>query len=500
MNQRVLSLRSKRHGLVLSLGGYAAVGALLAGVACSGDEKKPGTVEGGNPTGGAAGASDEAPLPAGDPSAPPLLDPGLSLDPGAPGSVCAGLQCQQQACASGGKTTISGTVYDPAGDLAIYNVMVYVPNAPLEPLSSGATCACEVSGSPIASAITDSAGRFVLENAPVGSDIPLVIQVGKWRRQFTIPAVEACGDTAVPEQTLKLPKDRTEGDLPRIALTTGNADALECLLGKLGIDRSEFTTPAGGGYINYFAGHDGTDKYIADMNGGADFPGASELWGSVDDLKKYDVVLLSCEGDEYASEKGDDAFKAMYEYANLGGRVFASHWHQIWLKEGPEPFPSIAEFVKKDDLNDITGSVVTSFPKGQALSEWLVNVGASDTPGKIDIKRAQYTVVSENPEYAQRWIENADPPTVQYLSANTPLGAPAADQCGRVVLSDIHVSGGRDDEDAEDTSDSDLEYPNGCTSTSLSPQEKVLAFMLFDISGCIVPDTQPPAPPPVIVR
>jgi hypothetical protein len=86
---------------------------------------------------------------------------------------------------------------------------------------------------------------------------------------------------------------------------------------------------------------------------------------------------------------------------------------------------------------------------------------------------------------------------VQYLSANTPLGVDAADQCGRVVLSDIHVSGGGDD--AEDTSDSDIEYPNGCTSTSLSPQEKVLAFMLFDISGCVVPDTQPPAPPPITV-
>jgi hypothetical protein len=473
----------------------------MAGVACSSDKKPPGTVAGGNEAGGTGGAPGETPLPPGeDPTAPPLTDPGLGLDPGEPVAPCQGLQCQQQACASGGTTTVSGTVYDPAGSLAIYNVMVYVPNAPLEPLSSGASCLCEVSGSPVASAITDSAGRFVIENAPVGSDIPLVIQVGKWRRQFTIPAVEACADTAVPDQTLKLPKDRSEGDLPRIALTTGNADALECLLGKLGLDRSEFTTPAGGGYINYFAGHDGTDKYADAMNDGADFPKASALWSSVDTLKQYDVVLLSCEGNEYEDEKGNDAFEAMYEYANLGGRVFASHWHQVWLKQGPAPFPDIADFVNEDDLDDITGTVVTSFPKGQALSEWLVNVGASQTPGKIDIKRAQYTVVSENPEYAQRWIENTDPETVQYLSANTPLGAAPADQCGRVVLSDIHVSGGRADEDAEDTSDSDIEYPNGCTSTSLSPQEKVLAFMLFDISGCVVPDTVPPAPPPVIVR
>jgi hypothetical protein len=506
MKQRARAPRaSGRYGLGVSFIGFAAIAAVLGAAACSGDEK-PGTVIPGNGSGGAGAGGDgaspgETPTPGEAPSTPPLLNPDLSLDPGAPAEACQGLECQQQGCAGGGKTTISGTVYDPGGSLALYNVMVYVPNAPLEPLSSGASCACEVSGSPIASAITDSAGRFVLENAPAGSDIPLVIQVGKWRRELTIPAVEACADTAVPDGSVRLPKDRTEGNLPRIALTTGNADALECLLGKLGIDDSEFTTREGGGSINYFAGHEGTDRFVDEMNDGARFPAASELWSSVDTLKEYDVVLLSCEGSEYPDEKGEAAFQAMAEYTNLGGRVFASHWHQVWLKEGPEPMPQIADFVDEEDLNDITGTVVTSFPKGQALSEWLVNVGASETPGKIDIKRAQYTVVSENPEYAQRWIENDDPPTVQYLSANTPLGVPAADQCGRVVLSDIHVSGGNTgDEDAEDTSDDDIEYPNGCVSTALSPQEKVLAFMLFDISGCLVPDTQPPAPPPVIVR
>jgi hypothetical protein len=503
MNQRASVPRSsERYGSVPSFAGGAAIAVVLGAVAlsataCSGDEEKPGTISGGDGAGGTGGT----PAPADDPAAPPLIDPDLGLEPDGPVTACQGLECQQQACPGGAKTTISGTVYDPAGSLALYNVMVYVPNAELEPLSSGASCACEVSGSPIASAITDSAGRFVLENAPVGSDIPLVIQVGKWRRQLTIPAVEACADTSVPDRTLKLPKDRTEGDLPRIALTTGNADALECLLGKLGIAPAEFTTPEGGGYINYFAGHEGTDRFVDGMNDGARFPAASALWGSVDTLKQYDVVLLSCEGSEYPDEKGEDAFEAMAEYTSLGGRVFASHWHQVWLKEGPEPLPQIAQFVDEEDLGDITGTVVTSFPKGQALSEWLVNVGASGTPGKIDIKRAQYTVERENPEYAQRWIENDDPPTVQYLSANTPLGVAPADQCGRIVLSDIHVSGGNtDDEEAEDTSDDDIEYPNGCASTALSPQEKVLAFMLFDISGCLVPDAQPPAPPPVIVR
>jgi len=91
---------------------------------------------------------------------------------------------------------------------------------------------------------------------------------------------------------------------------------------------------------------------------------------------------------------------------------------------------------------------------------------------------------------------------VQYLSANTPLGASEAEQCGRVVLSDLHVSPGRIDEDThdpiDDLSEQDLPFPQGCVTSGFSPQEKLLAFMLFDISACVVPDNQAPAAPPII--
>jgi hypothetical protein len=97
-------------------------------------------------------------------------------------------------------TTLSGTVYDPAGVHPIYNALVYVPNAPLDAVPTGAICdqyTAEASGQPITNALTDINGNFTISNVPGGSNIPLVIQVGRWRRQVTIPSVTDCVDNPI---------------------------------------------------------------------------------------------------------------------------------------------------------------------------------------------------------------------------------------------------------------------------------------------------------------
>jgi hypothetical protein len=436
----------------------------------------------------------------------PSTDPGTVFDPNGigaggdgpvPGTVRRGLLEKQVACDGEGRTTVSGTVYIPSGALPVYGAVVYVPDADLQPLPQGASCSCQISGHPIATALTDSAGRFVLENAPVGDDIPLVVQVGDWRREFNIGTVGACTDNVVADQTLRLPARQAEGDMPRIAVATGMADALECLVRKLGIDKSEFTIPSGGGMVQLFSS-DGaaTSEYADDWNGGDAFPTGEELWGSLEQLAAYDVVLLSCEAeDDFTANKTPEARQALHDYLNLGGRVFASHYQEVWFEQGPGELPNVAAFTENVKLEDISAQVTTSFPKGQALAEWLVNVGASDVLGEIPIRSAQHTIVQENLEYAQRWIATAEPESVQYISANTPLGAPEAEQCGRLVLSDIHVSPG---DATDDISRAGIAFPDGCRSEGFSPQEAVLAFMLFDITACVVPDDQAPIIPPPI--
>jgi len=89
----------------------------------------------------------------------------------------------------------------------------------------------------------------------------------------------------------------------------------------------------------------------------------------------------------------------------------------------------------------------------------------------------------------------------QYFSVDAPIGATAP--CGRVVYSDLHVSGGPGTPepgvppDYPGMTTTGGIVPSGCALHPLTPQEEALEFMLFDLSSCLVPVGQPPFPAPV---
>ncbi len=429
----------------------------------------------------------------------------------APGP-CKGLQCQQRtSCAGNAPTTVSGTVFDPAGSNPIYNAVVYVPNEPVLPLKSGASCDdCDslYSGQPIAAALTDSAGKFTMPKAPVGSNIPLVVQIGKWRRQFTVPTVTACQDNPIPDGMLRLPRNRMEGDIPNIAISTGSADTLECLLRRVGVDASEYTPGHGGeGRVHIFAGTPrrgggGGDNVVPNTSPPA--PNSpTALWNSTENLMQYDIVLLSCEGEETASMNQ----QALHDYASAGGRVFASHFHYSWFNSGPYANENLATWSPGSneigDNGEVEGDIVTTlangmpFPKGVALKEWLQNVNALQND-RLQIEDARHNAdVGPTHTASQPWIvvapgsEGAG--ATQYFSFNTPTDAlNQADSmyCGRVVFSDLHVGAASGD-------DPETPVPASCAANSLSAQEAALEFMLFDLSSCVITDDVPPAPPVV---
>ena len=334
--------------------------------------------------------------------------------------------------------TISGTVVTPAmtNPDPLYNAVVYIPNAAVAPFTPGVSCdrcGAATSGSPVVSAVTGPDGRFVLRDVPVGANIPLVVQLGRWRRQITIPMVNPCVDNALTTATTRLPRNRTEGDIPLTAMVTGAVDALECVLRKIGIDDAEFTTPAGGGRIQIYTANG--------ANAGRSTPAASTLYNDPAALARYDMVLFACEGSQI--DKPAAAQRNVIAYANAGGRVFTTHYSYTWLYN-IAPWSGVATWRVGQTFppNPLTGIIDTSFPRGAAFAQWLNIVGAASGAGRISIIDPRHDVDAVVAPTA-RWIYSTTPATVQHLTFNTPVGAAPETQCGRVLFSDFHVSGAR---------------------------------------------------------
>jgi hypothetical protein len=431
---------------------------------------------------------------------------------------CVGLQCMVPKCTGTATTSLSGTVYDPAGKVPLYNVTVYVPNAALDPLPEGVSCdkcSAQVSGHPIATALTDANGHFSLTGVPATTNVPLVMQVGKWRRQVAIPTVTACVDNAITDVNLtRLPRSSAEGHLPKIAVTTGGSDALECFLREIGIADNEFTTENGAGRVNLFVGGDpgnptatppvppagqGADRFSPAL-GGAMLTNATTLWASVDMLLGYDLLIQSCEGDQYAAVKKPYVAN-IKRYADAGGRLFNDHLHYYWLRFGPAPWPTTAGYTKplSDLPATVTALVDTTFPKGVAFGQWLVNTGASTTPGQIQLSQSQHSVTTTTPPISQGWLYIPPAGSVamstQYLTINTPVEATPDNQCGRIVVTDIHVKGaGNGDDSGPGPTKA---FPLACKAPALTGQSKALEFLFFDLSACLQPDGTMPQPPVV---
>jgi hypothetical protein len=440
-------------------------------------------------------------------------------------------------------------VYDPANVNPLYNVSVYVPD-PKSPLPDLDTvplaCGCSqlFPTSVLAAGIsTDATGHFEIPCAPSGT-VSLVVQTGKWRRQYDGITIKPNQANAVPN--MRLPANASEGSLPNIAISTGASDSLECLPLRIGVSASEYVLgSAAGGHIHIYTGFRG-----ATMATGA-VESYQTLWDQQAHLNEHDVVLLSCEGQPTTGGNPGARMTAatqtfLMDYANAGGRVFASHYHYAWFSSGPfNTAPTqLATWIpggqQIDDTVSFPGDVDTTlasgaaFPEGAALQQWLGLVGAL-TANQLPVWFARDNVKALVQPPSTEWI-HLDPSVMQapsateYFSADTPIGG--TEVCGRVVYSDLHVSGGpgtnapgvpadyapadagAGDGGAAMAGGGMIGFgmggmmgrgggtpagivPTGCAMHPLTPQEEALEFMLFDLSSCLVPIGQTNSPPPI---
>lgn len=417
-------------------------------------------------------------------------------DPARPSECgCTGVCASVPTCPSSAMTTLSGTVYDPAGRNPLYNALVYIPNDPsdpgLQPFTPGVTCdpcGATAAGAPLVSTHTAPDGTFTLTNVPVGAAVPLVIQLGRWRRQLTVSIATPCKANSVPAQTLTMPKTHAEGDIPFIGILSGALDPVECVLRKMGVADSEFTDPGNGGHVNfYLANGSGTSNPVQGSGAAIDraTPGQPSLFaadGGTPAINQYDMVILECEGYPQAETASDLA--ALHAYAEAGGRVFASDYAYAWLYQNGDFSQSLDWAVDQAPLSLMEVGVIdlASNPKGMAFEQWLVHAGVS-LPGSGTVGLMQPVFHNSNGVIAptQQWLHwGTDTPI--HASFNTPVGAPSAQQCGRVVYSDWHTQSLMNVIHG-------TTFPSECSLTPMTPQEKILEFMLFDLSACVQPYT-----------
>ena len=440
-------------------------------------------------------------------------------------------------CANGAQTTLSGKVFDPAGNNPIFNVVVFVPNDPNSlPAITPGTNSCGTCDTPVGdyvtAALTDNTGSFTLKNVPTGSNVPLVVQIGKWRRKFSIPTIKDCATTTVPNMgtgQLRLPRNQQEGDMPQMALLTGGLDDLGCFLTKVGIDPKEYSAPKAGGRLDIYqglggqslGGGPGTAPGLSTGTAGNCTNTSCPLWASKASFEAYDIVFLACEGNTddpddtpdggglggiFGGGGGANVTKvgkqAMHDWLNEGGKVFATHFHYTWFKNGPADFQSTATWLGSSIGNGTCNNctIDTALQSGKDFQAWLKSVGALTGTG-ITLSGVADSVSSVNMATTTRWIYGSSGPTTgasdtKYLSIETPIGGVPTDggetggvkYCGKAVFTDLHAGGAPSGN-----------IPGSCKSAALTAQEKALEFLIFNLAACVSTESEPmklpPAPP-----
>jgi hypothetical protein len=206
-------------------------------------------------------------------------------------------------------------------------------------------------------------------------------------------------------------------------------------------------------------------------------------------LYSYDMVMFPCQGGAHAQPTTE--LTNLFNYANAGGRVFTTHYSFDRLDPN-SPYDSLFPPVANWDTDQAyptpdpgIATVNTSFIDGATLAQWLHDVGASTTYGQVTLNTLRHDFNGVIPP-TQTWLtlnDTAAGNPVMQFTFNTPVGAPAASQCGRVLYNEYHVfsasSGGK-------------LFPAECpTTTSITAQMEMLEFGTYDLSTFVTPVVVP---------
>ena len=215
------------------------------------------------------------------------------------------------------------------------------------------------------------------------------------------------------------------------------------------------------------------------------FPSATTLWGSATKMLGYDIMLLSCEGSQYADVK-------MPFYGNVKAlrRLGRPHLRQppaLQLAvEGPGAVAQHGGLHRRLEGGKRSAEPVDRHrrhhvPQGRGAGRLAGRASArprraarsqlydpAHSVAQVTRADAALDLPADEPELTR----DAQRTSTQYMTFNTPVEAAADAQCGRVVHTDIHVKAAPaapgESKDKSDPGTSGTPFPTGCTSVTLS--------------------------------
>jgi hypothetical protein len=352
-------------------------------------------------------------------------------------------------------TTFTGTVYSPkgvpvgtgaanTGGDPIPNILVFAvdPNYPpptfsqgqVLPTGSQSGCSAQPSLVPSAvlgSALSDYKGNFTFNTSGnIPNPITIVVQAGKWRRQYQFDSSVVTQGATNTLPPLAMPAAQGPGiDLPHIAISTGDVDALECIFHQIGIADSEITGPTGTGSINLFAGSAKPGE-IAPVTSAT--PSETTLLSSPAMLANYDVVMFGCQGTPTQPLVTTDDIANLTSFANNGGRIFATHFEYFLLQQ--PPFSQTSSFQNGSAATGLLTATINTnatFPEGETLASWIDYIGAdyNNTFGQIQLNAVAQNVLSTS-STTQVWANLNTNHRVMQFTFDTPIGTTGAPTVG----------------------------------------------------------------------
>jgi hypothetical protein len=333
-------------------------------------------------------------------------------------------------------------VRGPSGIHAASGVQVYLAARPGEdPRRTGACGQCIAAGEASIHDVTGPDGTFELSGVPRGEH-EIVIEKGLFQRRVEITV--SCDDVSLDEASTALPRDSTEGRVPRIAVILGPFDAIETVLSAVGIGEIDLVEPSdAGALVRDPATLSLYDYVFVDCGAGVD--------SGIDDAIRANLrAFVEGGGRLYVTDQAYDVVEQTYPRAlDYAGRSPGDG-----LSELPEPL---------DAAQHGRQGAIASRIHDDTLREWLDLHGVLDGEGHLFLRGLApgWALIDGAASTSTTWVSGpADGARDRPLTVTFQAG------CGMVLYTSYHTSG-------------------GTSGPLLGPQETILAYLAFEIASCI---------------